>query len=97
MAKQLVQGYSMNVTAVAGHGPTCLPSGFQDDMRLGDSDTHCTVWRPAKTFLRASGARGSRAYIIYNYTCVYMCVCKVLATYTGLFPFLFLNLWYGVV
>lgn len=39
MAKQLVQGYSMNLTAVLGHGPACLPTAFKADLRLGDSDT----------------------------------------------------------
>lgn len=90
MAKQLVQGYSMSLTAVLGHGPTCLPSGFKGDLWSGDSNTLCTIWRSVRTFLKAFGARGFRAYTINNYTCIYMCAYKVLATYKRVF--LFLNL-----
>lgn len=45
MAKPLVQGYSVNLTA---GGPTCFSSGFEADLRPGDSGILCVIWRPIK-------------------------------------------------
>lgn len=38
MVKQLVQGYSMNLTA---GGPACFPSGFKADLRPSDNAIFC--------------------------------------------------------